>query len=107
LSLARFPTSIPLLWHLAKEHNGRGQFAECARLLERILALGESHQYDRQVSFSPHLMGDDARLNLGVCYVRLGQLKKAEDSFRALGESPTRGAEARQNLKAIAKLRRK
>lgn len=104
LSLQYFPNAIPCLWHIAAEHSKRGEFAASARLLERILMLGEKQCYDRLVSFAPSIMGADARLNLGVCYVRLGKLKQARDCFKALLLSPTRGKEAAENLRAVDRL---
>ncbi len=106
LAQERFPTSIPLVWQLASEAHRAGRFAESAGLLERILSLSESGRYDRTISFNPAIMGDDALLNLGVCYVRLGKLKAAEQAFHKLIGSPTRGEQAATNLRAIQKLRR-
>jgi hypothetical protein len=107
LALERFPTAIPLLWQAAQDEHRHARFDRCAALLERILNLSETGGYDRTISFSPSIMGDDARLNLGVCLVRLGQLNRAKQCFRALLDSPTRGREAAENLKAIAALRRR
>jgi glycosyltransferase involved in cell wall biosynthesis len=107
IALKQFPTAIPLLWQIATEEYRHARFEPCARYLERILALGASGTYDRAVSFNPVIMGDDARLNLGVCLVRLGRVKEAGDCFRKLLDSPTRGCEAAENLKAIARLRRR
>jgi glycosyltransferase involved in cell wall biosynthesis len=104
LALKYFPNAIPLLWHIAAEHNRRGEFAASARMLQRILMLGEKQCYDRLVSFAPSIMGEDARLNLGVCYVRLGELKRARDCFKALLQSPTRGKQAAENLLAVDQL---
>lgn len=101
IALREFPDSVPLLWHIAREHYAGGQFALCAPLLERICSLAETRQYDRLISFDPALLGDDARLNLGVCWARLGQRKKAEACFRQLLGSPKLGQQAAQNLRAI------
>jgi hypothetical protein len=106
IALATFPNAVPLLWHIAGEHNRRGEFSECAKLLERILSLAEAHTYDHLLSFNPAIMGDDARLNLGACYVRLGQLVKAKQCFRQLLESKSRAKEAAENLRAVEQLQR-
>ena len=105
--LEQFPTAPPLLWHLAAELHERGRFTACAKVLERLLALLGDHSYDHRVSFNLALLADDARLNLGVCLVRLGELKRARACFRALLNSPTRGQEAARNLRAIEGLRRR
>jgi hypothetical protein len=107
IALRRFPTAVPLLWQLAAEHNQQLRFAECAKLLERIIALGQTHSYDRTVSFNPAIAGDDALLNLGICYVRMCKLRDAERCFRQLKNSPTRRSEAAENLQAIARLKRR
>jgi hypothetical protein len=107
LALTRFPTAVPLLWQIAAEHNRRGRFAECAELLERIMKLGQTQSYERLVSFDPAIMGDDARLNLAVCYVRQGRVSQARQLFKKLLDSPTRGREAAANLEALAKLKRR
>ena len=91
---------------LYDEHIGAIDDRKIKRLLERILKLGQSHAYDHQISFDPTIMGDDARLNLGACLVRMGKLKEAQQCFRQLLDSPTRGKEATENLKAITRLRR-
>jgi hypothetical protein len=107
LVLKDFHASPPLLYHLANQHQQQGRFAECARLLERILELGASHSYERSISFHSAIIGDDARLNLGVCYVRMGKINQAKRCFEAIVNSPTRSQQAAQNLKAIAQLGRK
>jgi tetratricopeptide (TPR) repeat protein len=107
LALERFPASVPLLWRIAAEENSCGRYADCASLLERIIKLGEDHSYDRTVSFDPAIMREDAKLNLGVCYVRMGKLDSAELNFRELLNSPTRSKQAADNLRAIRNLRAK
>lgn len=107
LAVTRYPNAPPLVWQVAADCHRRGQFTECARLLEHLLKLSETHSYDHRVSFNPAILGDDARLNLGVCLLRMGQVKRAEQLFRRLRDSPHRGREAAANLKAIASLRRK
>jgi hypothetical protein len=107
LVIERFPNAVPLQWHLAGERYAQGRFAECAQMLERILDLASSHSYDRHASFDPAILGDDARMNLGVCYVRLGSVTKARRIFQSLLASPTRGREAAANLRSIDRLGRR
>ncbi len=104
IAIEQFPNAVPLQWHLAGEHYAQGRFARCAEILEHILALAATHSYDHHASFNPEIMGDDARLNLGVCYVRLAQLAKAKNIFHSLLHSPTRGREASENLRSIDRL---
>ena len=106
MALTKFPSAPPLLWHVARDHDAHGRFAQCAAILETILKLGETHSYDHSVSFNPAIIADDARLNLGVCLLRMGRINKAKACFRKLLDSPTRRSEAEQNLKAIRRLER-
>jgi len=104
LASEHFPTSVPLLWHRARERFAANEFAQCAGLLEKAIELGNSQEYDRTISFDPCIIGDDALLNLGVCYVRLGRLRAAEKCFRKLIDGSTRSEAAAENLKAIRPL---
>ena len=65
------------------------------------MRLGECGNYDRHISFDLLIMGDDARLNLGVCLVRQARLKEARDIFRRLLKGSRKKA-VRTNLKAIS-----
>jgi len=105
LALQAFPDAPPLLWHIAGAHYGQGKFTEAAALLERLISLGQNKHYNRLVSFDPAIMGDDAKLNLAACWVRLGRFRQAKECLRALLDSPTRGQEAAANLKSIKGLR--
>ena len=102
-----FSDSIPLLWQRALKRFKANDFAESARLLERILTLSETGAYSRLCSFQPEIMGPDALLNLGVCYVRLTRFQEAAQCFERLKDDPKHRAGALQNLKAIAHLRRR
>jgi len=64
--------------------------------------MSDSGQYDRMISFNPAILGDDVRLNLGVCYARLGKLKAAEQTFRQLIVSPTRGQQSARDSRSAA-----
>jgi glycosyltransferase involved in cell wall biosynthesis len=105
LALELFPDSAPLLWQIARREFRCNRFDRCRRLLERVVALGKSGTYNRLVSFDPCIFGDDAQLNLGVCYTRLGQLARAEQCFQALLGSRKFATAARANLKQIRLLR--
>ncbi|RMF80009.1 MAG: glycosyltransferase family 2 protein, partial [Nitrospirae bacterium] len=101
-----FPDAAPLLWRRAQIAFEGGDFATAAGLLERLLRLGRDHGYDHAVSFDPAILGDQTRLNLGVCYTRLARLEEAAACFRGLRHSPTCGAAARANLAVVERLRR-
>jgi hypothetical protein len=105
LALRRFPAAVPLLWQIARREFRCNRFDQCRALLEKIVALRKTGTYDKLVSFDPCIMGDDLLLNLGVCYTRLGQLRKAEQCFRQLLSSPTLADAAKGNLRRIRRLR--
>lgn len=106
LALEKFPDAVPLLWQIARHEFRQQRFERCRDLLEQAVKLGETGTYNRLVSFDPCILGDDARLNLGVCYTCLGDLARAEACFRRLLTSPTRGAEAQANLDRLLEHRR-
>ena len=101
-----FPEAPPLLWHRARRAYERGAFAASAKLLEHLVRIGNTQGYDRGTSFDPRLIGDEARLNLAACYVRLGELKKAERQYVALSDRPAVAEQARANLLALKTVRK-
>ena len=105
LAIRWFPTYPPLLWRLAGLAFEAGESRRAADLLERLIALGESQAYDRAARFDPAILGDQARTNLGACYVVLGDLDRAESVFRATLENPRFAEPARRNLELVKRLR--
>jgi hypothetical protein len=101
-----FPDAAPLLWLRAQNKFQSQDFESASRLLERLVRHGRKGTYDKSTSFDPHIIGDDASLNLAACYIRLGKLTEAEPLLAKLLSSPTLGAQARQNLDAVRELRR-
>ncbi len=53
-----------------------------------------SHAGDRSISFAPRITGEDARLNLAVCYAQLGDIRKAIAMLEPLVTSPRLAAAA-------------
>ena len=64
--------ALALLWLLAQLAFQAERFQDAAGVLERLVYLGRSGTYDRSAAFDPGLMGESALLNLGHCYLRLG-----------------------------------
>jgi tetratricopeptide (TPR) repeat protein len=91
-----FPSSPPLLWALAQRAFQAEQFQEAAALLERLVHLGRTGTYDHSTPFDPAIMAEPALLNLGTCYLRLGDPDRAEPCFAQLLSSPEHQAKARQ-----------
>jgi tetratricopeptide (TPR) repeat protein len=79
-----FPDSPPLAWRTARWHYESGQIAEAARLLQRVVTMGEKNLYDDTISFDRRIFGDETRVNLGVCYAKLGQAGKALEQFNLI-----------------------
>jgi hypothetical protein len=100
-----FPESPPLLWLLAQQAFGAKDFTQAALFLEKLVECGKSGRYDQALSFDPRILGDDAVLNLGACYLRLSKLDDAERCFRQIEAASPRAAEARQNLAVVASLK--
>jgi hypothetical protein len=107
LALRWFPNSPPLLWQLAQASFRASDFGDAAGLLERCLQLGQSGTYDRSAAFDPGIMGESALLNLGHCYVRLGDLAHAESCYSQLLASPAQQEKARQGYELVQQLRRR
>jgi tetratricopeptide (TPR) repeat protein len=96
-----FPTSPPLLWQAAQSYFQAGDFRRSAELLERLVELGTTGDYDRSENFEPGILGDSALMNLGACYARLRELEKAEACFRQLLNSQKVGSKAAQILTSL------
>jgi hypothetical protein len=105
LALRWFPNSPALLWAMAGEDFAGGDYPRAAELLEHLVMLGETKTYDRSARFDPKLVGEQARMNLGACYLEMGRLDAAAACFERLRESPTLGAGAAHNLALVASRR--
>jgi hypothetical protein len=98
LALRWFPRSPALLWTMAAQCFRAKAFEQAARLLEALVACGRTGNYDRSQAFDPCIIGEDAVMNLGACYSQFGDLERAEECYRSLLDSKTRGAAAREQL---------
>jgi hypothetical protein len=101
-----FSASPPLLWQLAQRAFQAGDFRDAAALLERLLHLGRTRTYDHSAAFDPSLMAEPALLNLGLCYLRLGDADRAEPCFMQLLSHPVHQAKAQQGRAMAQALRR-
>ncbi len=100
-----FPRSAPLLWLMAQEDYHAGRFLQAETLLRKLVQMGLDHSYDTSVYFDPRIVGDNARMNLGVCLTRQNKLYEAAQIFEALRVSPTHRAAAEENLRVIKQIR--
>jgi Glycosyl transferase family 2 len=106
LALRWFPNSPPLLWVLAQQAFKREEFRQAASLLERLVHLGRSGAFDRGEAFNPRIIGGPPLMNLGICYVRLGDLNRAEHCFGQLLADPALGQQAKQSYAMVQDLKR-
>jgi hypothetical protein len=100
-----FPRGAPLLWIMTQQAFEKEDFDQAEKLLRTLVRMGEDKSYDRTISFDPRIIGEDARLNLGVCLIRQGKLTDAQQLFDALVEDGLRVVEAKANLKVVNRLR--
>jgi tetratricopeptide (TPR) repeat protein len=107
LALRWFPAAAPLLWAMGQRAFQSGAFAEAAGLLERLVHLGRTGAYDRSAAFDPSIMAEPALLNLGHCYLRLGDLDRAESCFGQVLANPAHRAGAQQGLAMVQTQRRR
>lgn len=106
LALRWFPASPPLLFKCAQFCFQSRAMRKAADILERLVQLGKTGNYDRSQRFNPGLVGDDALVNLAACYQQFGELDKAEQCYRLLLHTNQFHARAIEGLTAIQQLRR-
>lgn len=107
LALRWFPHSPPMLWRNAEHYFQVGKFRAAAILLEKLLEMGRTGGFERSQAFDPAILAEPTRMNLGICYLRLGQLDQAEQCFRALQDHPASREKAEKNLHLVGELRAK
>jgi glycosyltransferase involved in cell wall biosynthesis len=96
-----FPLSPPLAWRAARWHYDSGHMEETVRLLENVLKMGATGRYDATVSFDRKIFGDETRLNLGVCYAKLGRRNEALKQFRAITPKSPFFSMAKTNIERL------
>jgi tetratricopeptide (TPR) repeat protein len=101
-----FSRTPPVVWAQATERFQAGDYRSAAALLESLLEMGRTGVYDHSANFSPGILGDSALMNLGACYLQLGELDAAERCFGQLLNSPTAREEARQGYARAQALRK-
>jgi hypothetical protein len=105
LALRWFRQTPPVLWAVAQRRFQTGNFRGAAGLLEELVRMGRTGAYDRSRGFLPEVMGAPALMNLGVCYLRLGELDRAQQCFGQLLSHPDHQAQARQHYARVEALR--
>jgi hypothetical protein len=106
LSLRWYPASPRLMHIIAEDAYQRRDFRLAASLLERLLTLGRTGQFDRSHAFDPDLLGDRARVNLAACYYNLGEAIKAEQCYRPLLANEKYRTLAAEGIAAAQRLQR-
>ena len=98
LALRWFPSSPPLLWAIAGAAFHRGRFEAAADLLQQLVRMGETGDYDRSRGFDPRIIGAWAWQNLGHCMRGLGKIDEARRCYESLGRDPEFRAQAESAL---------
>jgi hypothetical protein len=93
-----FPESPPVLWAIAQSLFQAQDFHGAAAHLEKLVHLGRTGAYNRSASFDPTIMGDAALVNLGACFLQIGERKRAEQVFRQIAPGSPFAAQASQML---------
>src|SRR5260370_10066792 len=104
-ALRWFPSSPPLLWKIALQDYAARNFRRASILLRQLLQLGRTGAYDRSASFDPTIIGESALMNLGNCYLQMGQLEPAQQCYQQLLDSKTYQTPALQNIGVIQRLK--
>src|SRR5262249_6862555 len=104
LALRWFPVSPPLLWKIALQDYTAKNFRRAAILLRQLVHFGRTGEYDRSASFDPTIIGESALMNLGNCYLQMGQLEPAQQCYQRLLDSRTYQTGALQNIGVIQRL---
>lgn len=94
LALRWFPSSPGLLWALAGSYFEQRQFAAASVLLDRLVRLGISGDFDRSRPFDPGIIGPRAALNLAHCLRAMGRSAEARDIALGLISDPDVGESA-------------
>ena len=100
-----FPNAAPVIWMRARRAFEKGDYEAAIPILRRMLKMGLTRTYDIEVPFDHAIVADDARLNLGTCLLRIGEIDEAQEVLEAIDPKGLRGEEAAMNLTAIAKIR--
>ena len=83
-----FPNTPPVVWAVAGERFASGKYAAAAGLLERLVQMGRTGDYETAGGFNPNIIGSNARQNLGLCYLHLGRWDAARACFLELMNDP-------------------
>lgn len=105
LAVRWFPNSPNVLWALAEQSFRRRDYAEAAAHLQRLLHLGRTGGYDRSHRFDPGIIGSEALINLGACFLQMRKLDEAEACFVQLTRDPKFGKQAVKMLTLAQKWR--
>lgn len=107
LAMRWFAKSPPVLWALAKRAFVAEAFHDAVGLLETLVRLGRTGEYDRSAPFDVAIMAEPALLNLGKCYIRLGDLDRAESCFVELMNSSSHHAQGLAGFGMVQALRQR
>lgn len=89
-----FPNTPPVVWAVAGERFAARDYVKAAELLERLVTMGRTGQYDTAGGFALEIVNEAALLNLGGAYLHLERWDDARACFAQLFGDPNRKADA-------------
>ena len=85
----RFPDYPTTLWLRARCLMQQGKFIESVPLLQRLVELGKTREFDRALSYDSRIFDLFAYGSLGTCFFQARRFKQADGYFKlALKEAP-------------------
>ena len=101
-----FAYTPPVVWARAGERFAATDYVAAAGLLERLVMMGRTGQFDPAGGFSLEIVKEAALLNLGGAYLHLEKWDEARACFAPLFGDPNRKADALRGF-ALAEKRQK
>ena len=93
-----FGRTPPVVWARVRERVAARDWLGAKPLLERLLEMGSTGDYDSAGGFDPDIVGAAAALNLGVVLRHLGDAAQANALFGRVVGHPTYGEQAARFL---------
>ncbi|MDB5313508.1 MAG: putative glycosyltransferase [Gemmataceae bacterium] len=101
-----FPNTPPVVWAVAAERFAAEDYPAATGLLEQLVLMGRTGEYDDGGGFAPDIIGATSVLNLGVCYLHLDRWDDARACFGQLVADPDRRDAALRGYR-LAELRQR
>lgn len=99
-----FPTNLQFVWVQAQVLMAAGRNADAVGLLERLVAAGQTGNYDKSWAYDLRLFGVFAYDLLAVCHFRMGDFGAARRYYELAANSEPSNVEWRAKAAACARL---